>query len=267
MKWWRHVVAMELRKILAYRSDFWITFLGQTLIQLLVARALWQTVFATQGVTEMQGFTLEMMNLYYLIVPIGMRILSGENIGFVAREIYEGTFTRYLLYPLSVFQYKTLTYLTYSLFYTFQLLILYTLYRGFIAEAPFLLSDFRNLLTGVGLFVLAAMAYAMMAMMIEMIALWADNIWSLVVMLRFFTSFFGGGFIPLTFLPEWTQKMLIWTPFPYLVSLPARTIMGLTTFEEVAKGSIILMLWILVFMEGVKFIWRRGQNKYTGVGI
>ena len=267
MKWWRHVVAMELRKILAYRSDFWITFLGQTLIQLLVARALWQTVFATQGVTEMQGFTLEMMNLYYLIVPIGMRILSGENIGFVAREIYEGTFTRYLLYPLSVFQYKTLTYLTYSLFYTFQLLILYTLYRGFIAEAPFLLSDFTNLLTGVGLFVLAAMAYAMMAMMIEMIALWADNIWSLVVMLRFFTSFFGGGFIPLTFLPEWTQKMLIWTPFPYLVSLPARTIMGLTTFEEVAKGSIILMLWILVFMGGVKFIWRRGQNKYTGVGI
>ena len=267
MRWWRHVVAMELRKILAYRSDFWITFLGQTLIQLLVARALWQTVFATQGVTEMQGFTLEMMNLYYLIVPIGMRILSGENIGFVAREIYEGTFTRYLLYPLSVFQYKTLTYLTYSLFYIFQLLILYTLYRGFIAEAPFLLSDFTNLLMGVGLFVLAAMAYAMMAMMIEMLALWADNIWSLVVMLRFFTAFFGGGFIPLTFLPEWTQNLLTWTPFPYLVSLPARTIMGLTTFEEVAKGSIILMLWILVFMEGVKFIWRRGQNKYTGVGI
>ena len=168
MRWWKHVVAMELRKILAYRSDFWITFLGQTLIQLLVARALWQTIFASQGVSEMQGFTLEMMNLYYLIVPIGMRILSGENIGFMAREIYEGTFTRYLLYPLSVFQYKTLTYLTYSLFYILQLFILYSFYRIFLAEAPFMMSDVANLLMGVVLFMMAAMAYAMMAMMIEM---------------------------------------------------------------------------------------------------
>lgn len=267
MKWWKHVVAMEFRKLLAYRSDFWITFLGQTLIQLLVARALWQMIFTSQGKTEMQGFTLEMMNLYYLIVPIGMRILTGENIGFVAREIYDGTFTRYLLYPLSVFQYKTLTYLTYSLFYSIQLLILYSIYKGFIAEAPFLLSDLTNLLTGMVLFMMAAMAYAMMAMVIEMLALWADNIWSLVVMLRFFTSFFGGGFIPLTFLPDWAQAILTWTPFPYLISLPARTIMGLSTFEEVAKGSVILFIWILVFMEMVKLVWKKGQNKYTGVGI
>lgn len=267
MKWWKHVVAMEFRKLLAYRSDFWITFLGQTLIQLLVARALWQMIFTSQGKTEMQGFTLEMMNLYYLIVPIGMRILTGENIGFVAREIYDGTFTRYLLYPLSVFQYKTLTYLTYSLFYSIQLLILYTAYKTFIADAPFVLPDFGNLLTGVMLFMMAAMAYAMMAMMMEMVSLWADNIWTLVVMLRFFTSFFGGGFIPLNFLPTWTQRILEWTPFPYLISLPARTIMGLSTFEEIAKGSVILMIWILVFMELVKLIWKKGQHKYTGVGI
>jgi ABC-2 type transport system permease protein len=267
MKWWKHVVAMELRKILAYRTDFWITFLGQTIIQLLVARALWQMIFATQGVTEMQGYTLEMMNLYYLIVPIGTRILTGENIGFLAREIYEGTFTRYLLYPLSVFQYKTLTYLTYSMFYAVQLMILYLIFRTFIAEAPFTLPDFGNLFIGVLLFMLASMAYVMMAMLIEMIALWADNIWSLVVMLRFFTSFFGGGFIPLNFLPVWTQNALVWTPFPYLISLPARTIMGLSTFAEISKGVLILTVWILFFVQCLQFVWKKGQQKYTGVGI
>lgn len=267
MNWWKHVVAMELRKILAYRTDFWITFLGQTLIQLLVARALWQMIFATQGVTEMQGYTLEMMNLYYLIVPIGMRILTGENIGFLAREIYDGTFTRYLLYPLSVFQYKTLTYLTYSLFYAFQLMIIYFLFRTFIAVAPFTLPDLGNLFAGVLIFMLAATAYAMMALLIEMISLWADNIWSLVVMLRFFTSFFGGGFIPLNFLPVAAQSALVWTPFPYLVSLPARTIMGLSSLDEIGKGVLILLVWVVVFMEGVKLLWKKGQYKYTGVGI
>lgn len=267
MKWWKHVVAMELRKILAYRSDFWITFLGQTLIQLIVARALWQMIFETQNVSEMQGFTLEMMTLYYLIVPIGMKILTGENIGFVAREIYEGTFTRYLLYPLSVFQYKTLTYLTYSLFYGIQLVLLFSIFRLFIADAPFSITDFSQLILGVVVFMLAALAYGMMALMLEMISLWADNIWTLIVMLRFFTSFFGGGFIPLTFLPQWAQDTLVYTPFPYLVNFPVRIIMGLTTFPEVIQGVGILILWALVFMQGVKLLWMKGEKKYTGVGI
>lgn len=267
MRWWRHVVAMEFRKILAYRSDFWITFLGQTFIQLIVARALWQMIFDSQNTSEMQGFNLEMMTLYYLIVPIGMKMLTGENIGFMAREIYEGTFTRYLLYPLSVFQYKTLTYLTYSFFYGIQMILLFSIFRIFIADTPFLATDVGNLFLGVFLFLLASLAYGMMALLIEMLSLWADNIWSLVVMLRFFTSFFGGGFIPLTFLPDWAQNALIYTPFPYLISLPARTIMGLTTFPEIAKGICILGFWALLFMEAVKLLWKKGEKKYTGVGI
>jgi ABC-2 type transport system permease protein len=267
MRWWRHVMAMELRKIIAYRSDFWITFLGQTAIQLVVARALWQSIFEAQGVKEMQGYTLEMMQLYYLIVPIGMKIITGENFGFMAREIYEGTFTRYLLYPLSVFQYKTFTYMSYSLFYSVQLILLYMLYRVFVGEAPMNVQDVGNLLLGTGLFFLAAMAYVMMGMLIELLALWADNIWSVAVMMRFFTSFLGGAFIPLTFLPEWSQKIVVWTPFPYLVSIPARTVMGLTDLEEVAKAVLIILLWILVFMELVKLLWKKGEMKYTGVGI
>ncbi len=267
MKWWKDVMGMELRKILAYRSDFWITFLGQTFIQLMVARALWQAIFETQGVSEMQGFTLEMMGLYYLIAPIGMKILNGPNFGFLAQEIYDGTFTRYLLYPLSVFQYKTLTYLTYSLFYSLQMIILLGIYRLFISEVAFTSVDVGHLFLGLLLFIIGAIAYCMMGMMIEMIALWADNIWSLAVMLRFFTSFFGGALIPITFLPVWAQNILVWTPFPYLLSLPIRTIMGLSTFQEVTQGALILMLWTLIFMEGVKLVWKKGQFKYTGVGI
>lgn len=267
MKWWKHVMAMEFRKILAYRSDFWITFLGQIFIQVFVARALWQMIFESQGATEMKGYTLEMMFLYYLIVPIGTRILTGENIGFMAREIYEGTFNRYLLYPLSVFQYKTLTYLSYSFFYAIQLIIIFLLYRGLITEAPITITDLINLFLGTGIFLLASMSYLMMAMMIELISLWADNIWSLAVMMRFFASFFGGGFLPLNFMPSWAQSILAWTPFPYLISLPARTIMGRTSLEEVSQGVAILLVWTLIFMGLVKFIWNKGEKNYAGVGV
>lgn len=267
MKWWPHVMFMELRKILAYRFDFWVTFLGQILIQLVIARALWQSIFESQNATEMNGYTLEMMTLYYLIVPIGTRMLTGENIGFLAREIYEGTFTRYLIYPLSFLQYKSLTYLTYSLFYGFQLIVIYSLYRLTLGASPMTFAEVQNLFLGVGIFLVAALSFVMLAIFIELISLWAENIWSLMVMLRFIVSFLGGGFIPLSFFPSWAQETLMYTPFPYFVSLPIKTIMGQTTTEEILTGIVLLLIWGIVGLGCVKLLWKRGQLSYTGVGI
>lgn len=266
MNWWRFVVAAEIRKILAFRSDFWITFIGQTMIQLLIARALWQSIFESSGSETMEGFTLPMMTIYYLIVPIGNRMLTGENIGFLSREIYEGSFNKYLIYPISFFQYKTLTYLTYSCFYGMQLVVIYLLYH-FFQPSGITFELLQNLCSGVSLFLLASFTYGMLAMSIELLALWADNIWSLMVMLRFFASFFGGSFVPLNFFPLWAQEALIYTPFPYLISLPIKTTMGIASIHEIGMGILMLIFWALVFMGIAKLMWSKGQLKYTGVGI
>lgn len=266
MNWWRHVISLEFRKILAYRAEFWVTFLGQALIQLVIARALWTEVFEQQNVTEMNGFTLPMLTLYYVIVPIGSRILTGENMGFISREIYEGTFSRYLIYPLSWFQYKSLTYFTYSLFYAFQLIVFYCGYRLFLAGG-LTFAELGNLFLGVSLFLLSSLVYLLMSSMVELISLWADNVWSLMVMLRFFSNFFGGALIPIAFFPEWSQKILAYTPFPNLVGLPARTIMGLTTPQEVFQGLVVIAVWAVIFGAVVKLMWMKGQKNYSGVGI
>lgn len=267
MRWWRFVVNMELRKILAYRSDFWVTFLGQAVIQLVIARALWQNIFAAQNVEVMNGFTIETITLYALIIPLGTKILIGENVGFLSREIYDGTFTRYLIYPLSLFQYKTMTYLTYSLFYAVQLILIYLLFKLSFATSSTSSAELFNLFMGVVLFCLAGLTYLMMSMLIELLALFADHIWSLMVMLRFFTSFFGGGMIPLIFYPEWALKFLYFTPFPFMVSLPAKTILGLNTMQEIFEGAGMLVLWMFIFMGAVGQLWKHGQKNYTGVGI
>ncbi len=265
--WGIHVLSMELRKILAYRSEFWFSFLGQTFIQLLLGRALWQSVFEAQGVTQMNGLTIEVLTLYYLIAPIGTRILTGENIGFISREIYEGTLTRYLIYPISFFQYKTITYLTYSLFYTTQMLILYVLYNLFVVGGLPTLTQLGFALAGMGTFMLAACASLAVSMCIELLALWADNIWSLMVSFRFFMSFMGGAFIPLVFFPQWTLDILKWTPFPYFVNFPIQTFMGNISLNEWLNSASVLVIWITFFSVLAQIIWKRGQHQFTGVGI
>lgn len=266
MKWWPSVVSLEFRKILVFRTEFWVTFLGQALVQLVIARSLWTAIFEEQKVTEMNGFTLPMLTLYYVIVPIGSRILTGENMGFISREIYEGTFTRYLLYPLSWFQYKTLTYASHSLFYALQLMVFFLGYKFFLSGG-ISISEFGNLLLGLGLFLVSSTVYLMMSMAVELLALWADNIWSLMVMLRFFSNFLGGALIPLAFFPERAQVILSYTPFPNLVSLPARTIMGLTTTQEILRGLVVISFWAVVLSFVLNLLWKKGQKNYSGVGI
>lgn len=266
MNWRLSVVSLEFRKILVFRTEFWVTFLGQSLVQLVIARSLWTAIFEQQKVEEMNGFTLQMLTLYYVIVPIGSRILTGENIGFISREIYEGTFTRYLLYPLSWFQYKSLTYFSHSLFYSLQLMIFFIGYK-FYLNGGLTLGDFGNLLLGIGLFLLSSLMYLLMSVSVELLALWADNIWSLMVMLRFFSNFLGGALIPLAFFPEQAQRILIWSPFPNLVSLPARTIMGITTPEEIFRGILVIGFWGMILALLVSFLWKKGQKNYSGVGV
>lgn len=266
MNWWRHIAASELRKILAYRVDFWVTFLGQTFVQLFIARALWENIFESTGSTVMEGYTLPMMTLYFLIVPIGNRVLQGESMGFLSREIYDGTFNRYLIYPLSFFHYKTLTYLTYSAFYCVQLILIFTIYQ-ILFDSGLSLEEFQSLMTAIIIFMVAAFTYMNVNLMVELLALWADNIWSLAVMLRFFCYFLGGSFVPVAFFPEWLQNILILTPFPYLVSLPIRTAMGLTTWNEIGSGILILLTWGIIFRGIAHVIWGKGQFRYNGVGI
>lgn len=267
MNWVRHVMAQELRKIMAYRSDFWITFLGQVFIQLFIAKALWGSIFESNNTTVMNGYSLDMMTCHYLLVSLGMKITSGENIGFLSREIYDGTFNRYLIYPISFLEYKISTYLTHSLFYATQLAIIFTLYL-FFSRPDFIFNiSFLSVLTGIGLFLLGATCFLMIATSIELLALWADNIWSLMVMLRFFAAFLGGGFIPLTFFPESIIKFLYLSPFPYLISLPINTIMGRSSIPEIVKGIAVLSSWIIVFYVIVKIIWKKGEKNYSGVGI
>jgi len=214
----------------------------------------------------MEGYTLPMMTLYYLIVPIGNRMLQGENVGFLSREIYDGSFSRYLIYPISFFHYKTLTYMSYSAFYGMQLILIFLLYKGFIS-ADLTSLNVMSLILGVALFLMASYTYAMLSVFIELFSLWADNIWSLMVMCRFFCYFFGGSFVPLAFFPEWLRSVLVYTPFPYLVSLPVRTTMGLTSSQEILTGFVFLIIWSFLLKKCAKLIWKKGQHRYTGVGI
>lgn len=265
--WFFQVFLMELRKLISYRADFWVNFFGQTFFSLTIAYYLWSSIFSYLDTKEMNGLTLNGIIFYYLIVPLIFRIQQGQGIGFISREIYDGSLTKYLLYPINIFKYKFASYFANSTFYILQMFLMLGIFSYFFDQEniySFNLLYFSLFILSI---IIAATTYFFIFSICEFLAFWFDNIWSLGVILRFITSFLGGGLIPLTFFPKWSQEVLEWTPFPYLIDLPMQLLLQNISVELFFEKIAISILWT-IFFAGISYItWKKGNFVYSGVGI
>lgn len=265
--WPLRVISTELRKILAYRSDFWVNFIGYSLLHLSISRALWQAIFSAQGVESMRGLDLAQLTLYYVLAPVSFKAMMGENIGFLSREIYEGGLNRYLVWPLPPLGFKLLTYLTYSGFYLAQMVLLYLIARFIVVPDPISTTELLRLGCGTGLLLIACVTFFHLMALCEMASFWFDNSWTLGVMLKFGSYFLGGILVPLTFYPPTLQRVVSYLPFAPMVSVPVNFILGHVDAAGAWNGLALLLVWLVVLHLLVRLVWQRGNLRYTGVGM
>jgi ABC-2 type transport system permease protein len=124
-----------------------------------------------------------------------------------------------------------------------------------------------SLLQGIAALWASATLCFFLSAAIEMIAFWADNVWSLWVLVRLGSSLLGGGMIPLAFFPPWAQKTLEWLPFGRLISFPIRCLLGQVGWMEWLSGLGLAFGWAGIFGAATAILWRRGLRSYAGVGI
>lgn len=260
-----HVVGTEARRLMSYRVDFWITALAGFGVSLMIAWFLWRSLLGDAG--EIQGYTLDRMLRYYVLTILLAKLVRGpERGGALSQEIYDGSYTRYLVYPTGYFAFQYARHLGGLLPCLAQLLV-------FGATAPFFLDD---PLQGIG-WASAGMALASLAVAnllhflmlypIQAVAFWADNVWSLMVMAHFATNLLGGFFLPLDLFPDWAQRLAFHLPFPYFFYVPVKVLVGELPFHFWLQGMGVALAWCAILVMVGQAVWRRGDRQYTGVGI
>ncbi|MCE9614706.1 MAG: ABC-2 family transporter protein [Lentisphaerae bacterium] len=258
---------MEIRKVLSYRMDFWSQFLGSLLAQFGVAWFLWQAIYTTRGVDHVGAFSFTGMMLYYLAAPLAARMVQGGEMGDISEEIYNGTLTRYLVYPVSFFRYKLAAATAYVCIFAAQFALVMTLFAFTIGiPSEFSLSP-ASVAGGLACLLVAAYLNFVLVATLELIAFWADNVWSLVVIMRFLTSLLGGAMLPLALFPDWAHALLYRMPFAYLIAFPVETLLGLTSPARWVSGMLVVTAWAVVCTLLYRLVWERGQHQYSGVGI
>lgn len=266
LRWALEIGSLEIRKQLSYRVDFWMNFVVSVGVDLILAYAIWRSIFAIRGLTEIGGFSFHQMMFYYLLTPMVSRVSHGAEMGFVSQEIYDGSLTRFLVYPISFLAYKLVQYVAQSLVFSIQLWGVLFCFAVFISYGDAAVSWQACVLGSVSMF-LGGVLYFMMLAILEMVAFWADQVWSLTVMLRFAILFLGGGLVPLTLFPEWSRHWVEILPFSFLVSFPVNSFMGRIAGWDWLAGVGVLLSWTAIFFGMARWVWRRGLKGYTGVGI
>jgi ABC-2 type transport system permease protein len=259
---------MEARKRMSYRADFWINSVVGILVNFSVFWFLTHAMFAASGRSALGGFTPRGMVLYYVFVILMAKIVQSNEMEMgVAQDIYEGHLNRYLLYPVPYAAVKCAEQAGWLAPQAIQLCIfgvLGPLAVGIPEEIHISLASVAMSLVSL---IVANLLHFLIIFPIHAVAFWADNVWSLVVAERLAISLLGGLLFPLALFPEWIHGPLSWLPFPYLFSVPVRVLMGDVGLAEWGAGLAIAAGWCGVAAALGRWVWRRGDLQYTGVGI
>ncbi|AUB35678.1 ABC-2.P, ABC-2 type transport system permease protein [Nostoc flagelliforme CCNUN1] len=97
-----------------------------------------------------------------------------------------------------------------------------------------------------------------------MFAFWTERASALENFWLLFYLFLSGLIAPLEVFPEPVQKIVMFTPFPYLIDFPASLLVGLPV--DIGRGFGSMVGWILVFLGANRFLWRAGLKRYSGMG-
>ena len=86
----------------------------------------------------------------------------------------------------------------------------------------------------------------------------AETLWNLPYL------FLSGLIAPLEMFPESIASWVMWTPFPYLVYVPAQLLLGQSV--DVTQGLLVLSIWGGLFWCLNRIAWRRGLKHYSAMG-
>ncbi len=262
------VASIEARKRMSYRVDFWINALIGFVAEFGIVWFLWGALYAESGKTVIAGFDFDQMLVYYVVAILFGKVVRGTEFdAHVSQDIYEGGLNRYLVFPASYVGFKYAQHIGSLLPAFIQMALFGGLWLAFAGGRGAEDMTATGAIMSVSTLLLANLLYYAMSFVLHAVAFWADNVWSLIVALRFVTSLLGGLMFPLALFPGSVQTVNEWLPFRNLFALPAETLLGRSGFDDWAQGMVVGLLWLAILSALGRVVWRRGNLQYSGIGM
>lgn len=260
---------IEVAKILfkaqiTYRFDVAMTVLF-TVSRILFAYILWGAIFGQNETVA--GFTFPMMLSYYIISSFLSQIEMSDGVsGEVSGRIRGGTFSKYMVIPVSIQGYFAAQ--------TFGAMAFYMIFNLLAAVVWVFVFGIKFTVTGSAAVIAAAVVMVVLGLlfMIELnyfLGILAFKFLDIRIFLMVkgnIVAFVTGALVPLALLPQAVVSAMRLFPFYYVTYLPSMLLIGRNQ-NEALTGVAVLSAWLLLFTVLNRFAYNKLRVIYDGVGI
>jgi ABC-2 type transport system permease protein len=125
-------------------------------------------------------------------------------------------------------------------------------------------------LSTIALFLVLVVAAFLLRFLLQytlaMLCFWTERASSLEQLNFVLYVFLGGAIAPLDFFPPAVRAIVAWTPFPSMMWLPCRVLLGGVPPAEVARAVAVLAGWCIVLFVVNRVLWRAGLRRFSAMG-
>ncbi|MGK7911033.1 MAG: ABC transporter permease [Synechococcus sp.] len=243
--------------MLEYRAELIFWLLSGTLP--FIVMGIWMEA-ARQG-----AFSLSALDFarYFIAVFLIRQLSVVWVIWDFEREVLEGTLSPHLLQPIDPvwrhFAGHAAERLARIPFIAIAISGFFVLY----SEAFWMPSLFQLTLFSVA----AAAAFAMRFLIqytMAISAFWIERASALFNLWFLFYIFLSGMIAPLEVFPSVVRQIVLWTPLPYLVDVPANILLGRPV--NGLQMIVVYLVWGSGLVVVNRWFWRRGLKQYSAMG-
>jgi viologen exporter family transport system permease protein len=201
-----------------------------------------------------------------IVLKLDGLITPGEDEWQVAADIREGQMNAFLVKPMNYLLYRLSLFVSNRLLYTLVtlpvLVVIFLVFHSYLVWP----SSWSTWFVTIVSVLLAAGLQFLISYSVAMLAFWMLEISTVVFIIYSFEYFLSGHMFPLTFMPQWVQGILKFSPFPYELYFPISIFMEQVKGRELLDGLAIQACWVFIIYLGASALWRGGLRKYQAVG-
>jgi len=251
--------AVSYAEMMEYRAEVLLWVLSS--IMPFVMMGVWMK--ASVGAPGQLGLGPTGFARYFLCVFLIRQVTLVWVIYDVEHHVVQGTLSPRLLQPIDPFWRFFCDHLGERLA-RLPFLVLLTAFFFGLYPAAFWVPEWRAAVLATVCLLAAFLLRFIMQYAFAMIAFWSERASAIEDLWFFMYLFLSGYLAPLTLFPESVRRVAEWTPFPYLIYMPAQLLMGQPT--PVARGLAVSAIWAVLFYAIYRVLWRAGLKRYSGMG-
>ncbi len=254
--------SIGLKNTLSYKADF-LMILASRFVQAGLMIFIWTAIYHFTNTSSIMGIKLSTMYVYFFLVYAFRFVISLNLPEVMQQDILEGSvaaaYTRPVRYPLQAFMNTSSDDLLSFVISSLPLFVIAYLLYGVPVPLSVWVLMLAELLIGYVLVSLLGFLIGMLAIKMTYIYGIIESSWSVMLLL-------GGGILPLTFFPNAVMGILMLTPFPIMLYMPAATFLGIASNSQIMESIAVSLAWLVAILLVAILAWGRARKYITSAG-